>query len=92
MEGGDGTAERLPDITSGGHISFSPDRRLVMDVAGHRVLWVHAIDGTSRTKVFEFADPESRIDYPVWSPDGKWILFDRVVPRGGDIWLLEGAE
>ena len=92
VAGSDGSVERLPDIASGGHFSFSPDRRLVMDVAGHKVLWVHAIDGTSRTKVFEFPDPESRIDYPVWSPDGKWILFDRVVPRGGDIWLLEGAE
>ena len=33
-----------------------------------------------------------RIDYPVWSPDGKWILFDRAAPSGGDIWLLEGTQ
>ena len=39
--------------------------------------------------VFEFDDGESRIDYPVWSPDGKWILFDRFVPRGGDVWIVE---
>ncbi len=91
IEGSD-SAERLPDIAGGAHFSFSPDRRLVMDVAGHKVIWVQGVDGSARTKVFEFDDPESRIDYPVWSPDGKWILFDRVVPRGGDIWLLEGAE
>jgi hypothetical protein len=29
-------------------------------------------------------------DYPVWSPDGRWVLFDRF--RGGNIWLLEGVE
>jgi hypothetical protein len=27
-----------------------------------------------------------------WSPDGNWVLFDRVEPQGGDIWLLEGLE
>jgi hypothetical protein len=36
-------------------------------------------------KVFEFPDPDLRIDYPVWSPDGRWVLFDRFRPQGGDI-------
>jgi Tol biopolymer transport system component len=40
--------------------------------------------------VFQFADPDVRIDYPLWSPDGRWILFDRAAPRGGDLWVLEG--
>jgi len=39
--------------------------------------------------VFEFDDPEVRIDYPVWSPDGTLVSFDRFVPRGGDVWVLE---
>ena len=32
-----------------------------------------------------------RIDYPVWSPDGRALLFDRVRPSGGNIWLLSDA-
>jgi len=40
--------------------------------------------------VFEFQDPDIRIDYPVWSPDGRWVLFDRLRPQGGDIWVLDG--
>jgi hypothetical protein len=42
--------------------------------------------------VFEFDDPDARIDYPVWSPDGRWVLFDRFRPQGGDIWLMENLE
>ncbi|HEY8183441.1 MAG TPA: hypothetical protein VII32_14455 [Thermoanaerobaculia bacterium] len=30
--------------------------------------------------------------YPVWSPDGHWLLFDRFKPEGGDIWMAEGIE
>ncbi len=75
----------------GSHISFSPDRSRIMDVVGHKVVWVSPLNGKPE-KVFEFADPDSRIDYPVWSPDGKWVLFDRFQPRGGDIWELSGVE
>jgi hypothetical protein len=35
--------------------------------------------------VFEFDDADARIDYPVWAPDGRWVLFDRFRPQGGDI-------
>jgi hypothetical protein len=48
--------------------------------------------GGAPTPVFEFEDPDARIDYPVWSPGGEWILFDRVKPQGGDIWLIENLE
>ena len=43
-------------------------------------------------KVYEFPDGESRIDYPVWSPDGKWVLFDRFRPQGGDIWMIKNFD
>lgn len=86
-----GTAIRLPLIASGAHISLSPNGSLVLDVRGHKSLWVHPLDGRPAYKVFEFNDPDVRIDYPVWSPDGKWVLFDRVAPRSGDVWMLEGA-
>jgi Tol biopolymer transport system component len=87
----DGSLTRLPDVASGGHMSWSPDQSLILDVRGHKTLWVYPIDGTPPRRVFEFADPEVRIDYPVWSPDGRQVLFDRAAPRGGDVWLLEGV-
>ena len=87
--GGPGT--RLPDIASGAHMSFSPDGSLALDVRGHKALWAHPLDGRPAYKVFEFTDPDVRIDYPVWSPDGRWVLFDRAAPRRGDVWMLEGA-
>jgi Tol biopolymer transport system component len=62
-----------------------------MDVVGHKVLWVSPIAGKPE-KVFEFSDPAVRIDYPVWSPDGKWVLFDRFRPQGGDIWVMDNFE
>jgi len=43
-------------------------------------------------KLFTFDDPDVKIDYPVWSPDGHWLLFDRFKPEGGDIWMAEGIE
>jgi Tol biopolymer transport system component len=32
------------------------------------------------------------IGYPIWSPDGKWLLFDRFRPQGGDIWMIKNFE
>jgi eukaryotic-like serine/threonine-protein kinase len=80
------------EIAGGSHISFSPDFSRVMDVLGHKTLWVSSLRDGSREKVFEFDDPDVRIDYPVWSPDGRWVLFDRFRPQGGDVWLMEGFE
>jgi Tol biopolymer transport system component len=78
-----------PALPGGSHLSFSPDRSLVLDVIGHRVLWAYPANGAPARRVYEFADADSRIDYPVWSPDGRWVLFDRGSPRGGDVWVLE---
>jgi TolB protein len=86
----DGSLEPLPEISSGGHMSFSPDGGIAMDVRGHKTLWAYPLDGRPAYKVFEFADLKVRIDYPMWSPDGRWVIFDRVSPRGGDLWMLEG--
>jgi eukaryotic-like serine/threonine-protein kinase len=88
----DGALTRLPDISSGAHMSFSPDQSRILDVKGHKSLWVHQLDRQPPRQVFAFSDPEVRIDYPVWSPDGRWVLFDRAAPKGGDLWLMEGAK
>jgi len=82
----------IGEVAGGAHMSFSPDFSRIMDVVGHRELWVSRLDGGAPEKVFEFDDPDARIDYPVWSPDGQWILFDRFRPQGGDIWMMEGLE
>jgi Tol biopolymer transport system component len=61
-------------------------------VSGHQILWVYPLDGSERLKVLEFEQPDIRIDYPMWSPDGHWAAFDRVAAQGGDIWMLEGLQ
>ncbi len=89
----DGTPSKPFSVVQGGaHISFSPDHSLIMDVAGHKVLWLSPTDDREPSRVFEFDTPEVRIDYPVWSPDGNWILFDHFEPQGGDIWVMTMVE
>ena len=87
-----GTPQPIAEIMGGSHISLSPDRIRIMDVVGHRVLWVSPLSGGQPEKVYEFSDPDVRIDYPVWSPDGRWVMFDRFRPQGGDIWAISGVE
>jgi Tol biopolymer transport system component len=82
----------LTNIKGGAHLSFGPQFNALVDVTGHKTLWISPLDGGEPEKVFEFTDPDVRIDYPVWSPDGKWILFDRFRPEGGDIWMIENFE
>jgi len=88
----DGSLTRMPDVASGAHMSFSPDHSRILDVRGHKTLWVYPVDGSAPQQVFAFADPDVRIDYPTWSPDGKWVLFDRAASRGGDLWVIEGTK
>jgi Tol biopolymer transport system component len=87
-----GPPEELPEVVGGAHMSFSPDQGLIMDVKAHKTLWVSPLRGGTPYQVFEFPDLDARIDYPVWSPEGRWVLFDRAVAKGGDIWMLEGIE
>jgi TolB protein len=90
VSGGD--LQPFAEMIGGSHMSFSPDRTRIMDVVGHRVLWVSPISGGKPEKVYEFPDAGVRIDYPVWSPDGRWVMFDRFRPQGGDIWAISGVE
>ena len=87
----EGGTPELVTTNSGAHISFSPDGAKFIDVTGHKVLWLYGRDGSAE-QLFAFGDPDIRIDYPVWSPDGKWLLFDRFKPDGGDIWIAENVE
>jgi len=86
----DGALDPL-DVRGGSHMSFGPEGSLIADVVGHRQVWVSP-RGAAPYLVFAFEDPDIRIDYPVWSPDGRWLLFDRLKPEGGDIWILEESR
>jgi Tol biopolymer transport system component len=86
-----GEAEPVGDVRGGAHMSFSPDASRIADVVGHKTVWISPLAGGPPEEVFSFDDPDVRIDYPIWSPDGGFVLFDRVRPRGGDIWMLESA-
>jgi len=90
FDGGD--PQPFAEIMGGSHLSFSPDHSRIMDVVRHKVLWVSPVNAGKPEKVYEFPDPDVRIDYPVWSPDGNWVLFDRFRPQGGDIWAMSGVE
>ena len=87
-----GEPEALAEVIGGSHMSLSPDYSRIMDVVGHKTMWVSPLRDGKPEKVFEFDDPDVRIDYPVWSPDGRWVLFDRFRPQGGDIWMMEYFE
>ena len=89
---GDDPVPLNSEIVGGAHMSFSPDYSLLMDVVGHKTVWVSPAASGKPAKVFEFPGGESRIDYPVWSPDGKWLLFDRFRPQGGDIWMIKNFK
>jgi Tol biopolymer transport system component/predicted Ser/Thr protein kinase len=87
-----GEPKPFAEIMGGAHMSFSPDRSRIIDIVGHKVLWVSPLHASKPEKIFEFPDPDVRIDYPVWSPDGNWVLFDRFKPQGGDVWAMSGVE
>jgi Tol biopolymer transport system component/TolB-like protein/Tfp pilus assembly protein PilF len=88
----DGEPVPLAEVAGGSHISFSPDATAILDVVGHKALWLSPLTGGAPSKVFEFDDPSARIDYPVWSPDGRFVIFDRYRPQGGDVWVMRGLE
>jgi Tol biopolymer transport system component len=86
----DGSMETM-SFRGGSHMSFNPEGTVISDVVRHRWLWASPLGGTPDS-TFAFDDPAVRVDYPVWSPDGRWILFDRSKPEGGDIWLMEPSK
>jgi serine/threonine protein kinase len=66
------------------------------DSGGHSNIWVTSTHGPPRQITFE-DDPTVAIGVPIWSPDGRWIVF--VSSKGNDrfafgLWLVrpDGSE
>jgi Tol biopolymer transport system component len=78
----------------GAHLQFSPDRRLFLE-NDHRNIKLGLVSpettSTNVTVLLSHSAPTS-IDYTVWSPSGRWVIFDRNVPVGGDIYLLSELQ
>ena len=75
----------------GGHMSLSPDGAIMMELAAHLDIWTVPVSGAIPQHVFHFETGE-RIDYPVWSPSGNWVLFDRMLSQGSDLYLINGLD
>ena len=90
LDGGEPRA--TAPISGGSHMSLSPDGSKILDVVAHKAVSISPLISGEPEKVFEFPDPDARIDYPAWSADGRWVLFDRFRPQGGDVWVMEGFE
>jgi serine/threonine protein kinase/WD40 repeat protein len=90
----DGTMQKLntlsPIFRVGGHSSFSPDRRHLMDLNfPHTDIWVVSLTSNEGTSIYAKPAEANLIDYPWWSSDGRWVTFDLVKPRASELVLAE---
>lgn len=71
-----GTGEVRP-LTSGAHPAVSPDGKKVAFIrgGGDSGLWVTDLDGANSYRIYE----GDSVRTPAWSPDGRWIVFSRVI-------------
>ena len=74
------------------HLSLSPDHRFFADNNHVSLQLWDRKTGQAETNLFTFPDKNVGVDYTVWSPDGRFILFDRNNPQGGDIYELKNPE
>lgn len=57
--------------------SYSPDGKRIADISGQtgfNEIWVADSEGGNRAQITSFKGPQP--GRPLWSPDGKWLLFD----------------
>jgi Tol biopolymer transport system component len=90
----DGSMDKINTLSPvheiGGHGSFSPDHRNFMDLNfPHSDIWVFSLTSTEGTNVYRMPAQAKLIDYPWWSPDGRWATFDLVKPRDSELLLAE---
>jgi serine/threonine-protein kinase len=74
----------------GGHASLSPDRTRILDLdMPHRHIWTASLRQSDAAVIYQPSDPNTSIDYPRWSPDGRWVSFDMAKVRSSEILLAE---
>lgn len=79
-----------PVPAMGGHGSFSPDRKHFMDLDWpHARIWVISTTSNEGKVVYQKSHSAATIDYPWWSPDGRWATFDFTLPRNSELFLAE---
>ena len=77
----------------GGHTSLSPDKKRIMELNWpHTHIMVMELGSESGGAIYHYPHPDAKLDYPWWSPDGKWATFDMSLPRSSEIYLAEWTE
>ncbi len=90
----DGRLEKISTLDPwpgiGGHGSFSPGRKQFMNLDGpHAHIWVVSLTSNAGGVIYRKLPQASTIDYPWWSPDGRWATFDVSIPRNSELLLAE---
>ncbi len=86
------TVSKIPTGINSSHLSLSPDHRFFADNNHISLQLWDSKTGRAETNLYTFPDKNIGVDYTVWSPDGRYILFDRNNPQGGDIYELKNPE
>jgi Tol biopolymer transport system component len=66
--------------------SYSPDGKRIADISdqtGSSEIWISDSSGGNRAQITSFKGPEPT--RPLWSPDGRWLLFDLRRDGGGEV-------
>jgi Tol biopolymer transport system component len=66
--------------------SYSPDGAHIADISdqsGFEEIWISDAEGGNRVQVTNFKGPQP--GRPLWSPDGKWLLFDLRRSGGAEV-------
>ena len=78
-----------PILRSGGREfspSYSPDGARIADISdqsGFEEIWISDSEGGNRVQITNLKGPQP--GRPLWSPDGKWLLFDLGHGGGGEV-------
>ena len=83
---------KAPTGINSSHLSLSPDHRFFADNNHISLQLWDRQTGRAEPNLYTFPDKNIGVDYTVWSPDGRFILFDRNNPQGGDIYELKNPE
>ena len=83
---------KIPTGINSSHLSLSPDHRFFADNNHISLQLWDRQTGLAVPNLYTFVDKNIGVDYTVWSPDGRYLLFDRNNPQGGDIYELKNPE